>query len=167
MLRSIMTAALILSLSLTAAGCGANNNASTAAHRWNDGVNNAQTQQNLARGGPLDGRNTDGTYYADGNGRVNGYRANSADGSRTSLGNGLTNAGEDLARGAGAAARGVGDAVEDALDGMTGTTNNNNRNNTTRNNTNTAANSGINAGNSVNPPVNNTNRTTNNGTTAK
>ena len=158
MLRSIMTAALILSLSLTAAGCGANNNASTAAHRWNDGANNAQTQQNLARGGPLDGRNTDGTYYADGNGRVNGYRANSADGSRTSLGRGLTNAGEDLARGAGAAARGVGDAVEDALDGMTGTTNNNNRNNT-----NTAANSGINAGNSVNPPVNNTN----NGTTAK
>lgn len=158
MLRSIMTAALILSLSLTAAGCGANNNASTAAHRWNDGANNAQTQQNLARGGPLDGRNTDGTYYADGNGRVNGYRANSADGSRTSLGSGLTNAGEDLARGAGAAARGVGDAVEDALDGMTGTTNNNNRNNT-----NTAANSGINAGNSVNPPVNNTN----NGTTAK
>ena len=112
MLRSIMTAALILSLSLTAAGCGANNNASTAAHRWNDGVNNAQTQQNLARG-------------------------------------------------AGAAARGVGDAVEDALDGMTGTNNNNN------NNTNPAANSGINAGNSVNPPVNNTNRTTNNGTTAK
>ena len=158
MLRSIMTAALILSLSLTAAGFGANNNASTAAHRWNDGANNAQTQQNLARGGPLDGRNTDGTYYADGNGRVNGYRANSADGSRTSLGSGLTNAGEDLARGAGAAARGVGDAVEDALDGMTGTTNNNNRNNT-----NTAANSGINAGNSVNPPVNNTN----NGTTAK
>ena len=158
MLRSIMTAALILSLSLTAAGCGANNNASTAAHRWNDGANNAQTQQNLARGGPLDGRNTDGTYYADGNGRVNGYRANSADGSRTSLGSGLTNAGEDLVRGAGAAARGVGDAVEDALDGMTGTTNNNNRNNT-----NTAANSGINAGNSVNPPVNNTN----NGTTAK
>ena len=158
MLRSIMTAALILSLSLTAAGCGANNNASTAAHRWNDGANNAQTQQNLARGGPLDGRNTDGTYYADGNGRVNGYRANSADGSRTSLGSGLTNAGEDLARGAGAAARGVGDAMEDALDGMTGTTNNNNRNNT-----NTAANSGINAGNSVNPPVNNTN----NGTTAK
>ena len=158
MLRSIMTAALILSLSLTAAGCGANNNASTAAHRWNDGANNAQTQQNLARGGPLDGRNTDGTYYADGNGRVNGYRANSADGSRTSLGSGLTNAGEDLARGAGAAARGVGDAVEDALDGMTGTTNNNNRNNT-----NTAANSGINEGNSVNPPVNNTN----NGTTAK
>lgn len=156
-----MTAALILSLSLTAAGCGANNNASTAAHRWNDGVNNAQTQQNLARGGPLDGRDTDGTYYADGNGRVNGYRANSADGSRTSLGNGLTNAGEDLARGAGAAARGVGDAVEDALDGMTGTNNNNN------NNTNPAANSGINAGNSVNPPVNNTNRTTNNGTTAK
>ena len=161
MLRSIMTAALILSLSLTAAGCGANNNASTAAHRWNDGVNNAQTQQNLARGGPLDGRDTDGTYYADGNGRVNGYRANSADGSRTSLGNGLTNAGEDLARGAGAAARGVGDAVEDALDGMTGTNNNNN------NNTNPAANSGINAGNSVNPPVNNTNRTPNNGTTAK
>ena len=161
MLRSIMTAALILSLSLTAAGCGANNNASTAAHRWNDGVNNAQTQQNLARGGPLDGRNSDGTYYADGNGRVNGYRANSADGSRTSLGNGLTNAGEDLARGAGAAAQGVGDAVEDALDGMTGTNNNNN------NNTNPAANSGINAGNSVNPPVNNTNRTTNNGTTAK
>lgn len=158
MLRSIMTAALILSLSLTAAGCGANNNASTAAHRWNDGANNAQTQQNLARGGPLDGRNTDGTYYADGNGRVNGYRANSADGSRTSLGSGLTNAGEDLARGAGAAARGVGDAVEDALDGMTGTTNNNNRNNT-----NTAANSGINAGNSVNPPVNNIN----NGTTGK
>ncbi len=161
MLRSIMTAALILSLSLTAAGCGANNNASTAAHRWNDGVNNAQIQQNLARGGPLDGRDTDGTYYADGNGRVNGYRANSADGSRTSLGNGLTNAGEDLARGAGAAAQGVGDAVEDALDGMTGTNNNNN------NNTNPAANSGINAGNSVNPPVNNTNRTTNNGTTAK
>lgn len=161
MLRSIMTAALILSLSLTAAGCGANNNASTAAHRWNDGANNAQTQQNLARGGPLDGRNTDGTYYADGNGRVNGYRANSADGSRTSLGNGLTNAGEDLARGAGAAAQGVGDAVEDALDGMTGTTNNNN--NTSNNNTNPAANSGINAGNSVNPPVNNTN----NGTTGK
>ena len=161
MLRSIMTAALILSLSLTAAGCGANNNASTAAHRWNDGVNNAQTQQNLARGGPLEGRNSDGTYYADGNGRVNGYRADSADGSRTSLGSGLTNAGEDLARGAGAAARGVGDAVEDALDGMTGTNNNNN------NNTNPAANSGINAGNSVNPPVNNTNRTTNNGTTAK
>ena len=161
MLRSIMTAALILSLSLTAAGCGANNDASTAAHRWNDGANNAQTQQNLARGGPLDGRNTDGTYYADGNGRVNGYRANSADGSRTSLGNGLTNAGEDLARGAGAAARGVGDAVEDALDGMTGTTNNNN--NTSNNNTNPAANSGINAGNSVNPPVNNIN----NGTTGK
>ena len=161
MLRSIMTAALILSLSLTAAGCGANNNASTAAHRWNDGANNAQTQQNLARGGPLDGRNTDGTYYADGNGRVNGYRANSADGSRTSLGNGLTNAGEDLARGAGAAAQGVGDAVEDALDGMTGTTNNNN--NTSNNNTTPAANSGINAGNSVNPPVNNIN----NGTTGK
>lgn len=163
MLRSIMTAALILSLSLTAAGCGANNNASTAAHRWNDGANNAQTQQNMARG-TLDGRNGDGTYYADGNGRVNGYRAHSADGSRTSLGKGLANAGEDLARGAGAAARGVGDAVEDTLDGMTGTTtNNNNRNNTNNNNnnnTNTAA-------NSVNPPVNNTNRTTNNGTTVK
>lgn len=147
MLRTIMTAALILSLSLTVAGCGANNNASTAANRWNDGANNAQTQRNTARG-DADNRTTDGGYYADGTGRVDGYNTDSADGSRTNLGNSpanagngmtnagnglanagndLANAGQDLARGAGNAARGVGDAVEDTLDGLTGTPKNSSR----------------------------------------
>lgn len=147
MSRIIMTAALVLALGLTAAGCGANNNASTAAHRWNDGAYNAQTQQGLSRGVGQ----SNGSYYADRDGRVDGYNARSADGSRTSLGNGLTNAGEDLARGAGAAARGVGDAVEDTLDGITGTNNNANRSGT--GNTMTNNGSGINAGNSVNPPI--------------
>ena len=147
MLRTIMTAALILSLSLTVAGCGANNNASTAANRWNDGANNAQTQRNTARGS-TDNRTTDGSYYADRTGRVDGYNTDSADGRRTDLGDGLTNtdnsmtnagngitnagnglanAGQDLARGAGNAARGVGDAVEDTLDGLTGTPKNSSR----------------------------------------
>lgn len=147
MLRTIMTAALILSLSLTVAGCGANNNASTAANRWNDGANNAQTQRNTARGS-TDNRTTDGSYYADRTGRVDGYNTDSADGRRTNLGDGLTNpdnsmtnagngitnagnglanAGQDLARGAGNAARGVGDAVEDTLDGLTGTPKNSSR----------------------------------------
>ncbi|MDO4515790.1 MAG: hypothetical protein Q4C76_01460 [Bacillota bacterium] len=154
MSRIIMTAALVLALGLTATGCGANNNASTAAHRWNDGAYNAQTQQGLSRGVGQ----SDGSYYADRDGRVDGYHARSADGSRTGLGNGLTNAGEDLARGAGAAARGVGDAVEDTLDGITGANNSaadNGSNNGTANNAaaDTNAGSGINAGNSVNPPI--------------
>lgn len=172
MSRIIMTAALVLALGLTAAGCGANNNASTAAHRWSDGAYNAQTQQGLSRGVGQ----SNGSYYADRDGRVDGYNARSADGSRTSLGNGLTNAGEDLARGAGAAARGVGDAVEDTLDGITGANNNANRSGTGANNNvannginngtanNAAANtnngSGINAGNSVNPPIGSNNART-------
>ena len=121
MVRKLMTAALILTLGLTAAGCGGTNT-STAAHRWNN-QNNALVQQNQARG-PMDDR-TDGTYYADGSGSVNGYNTEGYTGSSTltTTGRGLANAGEDLARGAKDAARGVGDAVEDTLDGMTGTGN--------------------------------------------
>lgn len=121
MVRKLMTAALILTLGLTAAGCSGTNT-STAAHRWNN-QNNALVQQNQARG-PLDDR-TDGTYYADGSGSVNGYNTEGYTGSSTltTTGRGLANAGEDLARGAKDAARGVGDAVEDTLDGMTGTGN--------------------------------------------
>ncbi len=137
MIRLLMTAALILSLSLTAAGCGAGRDASATAHRWRDGDHTAQVQRDLARGG---------SYYADGAGRVNGRRAHSADGRRTSLGEGLRSAGEDLrsagedlARGAGDAARSVGDAAEDALDGLTGA--------------NAAPNASLNAGNSADPPV--------------
>lgn len=119
MVRKLMTAALILTLGLTAAGCGGTNT-STAAHRWNN-QNNALVQQNEARG-PLDDR-TDGTYSADGSGRVNGYNTEGYTGSSTltTTGRGLANAGEDLTRGATDAARSVGDAVEDTLDGMTGT----------------------------------------------
>lgn len=119
MVRKLMTAALILTLGLTAAGCGGTNT-STAAHRWNT-QNNALVQQNEARG-PLDDR-TDGTYYADGSGSVNGYNTEGYTGSSTltNTGRGLANAGEDLAQGAKDAAQGVGDAVEDTLDGMTGT----------------------------------------------
>lgn len=119
MVRKLMTAALILTLGLTAAGCGGTNT-STAAHRWNN-QNNALVQQNQARG-PLDDR-TSGSYYADGSGSVKGYHTEGYTGSSTltNTGRGLAGAGEDLARGAKDAARGVGDAVEDTLDGMTGT----------------------------------------------
>lgn len=121
MIRTVITAALVVVLGLSAAGCGGTN-AATSAHRWND----AQTQQRLARGDA--GERNNAAYQAGDDGWVKGFRSDGSgqttqDQSRagramTNAGRGLKDAGEDLAQGAKDAARGVGDAVEDTLDDM-------------------------------------------------
>ena len=116
MKKSLMAAALILALGLTAAGCGAGN-AGTAAYRWN----NAETQQDLARGAPED---RDGAYHADKNGRVDGFRQDQK-GDHTE--NDLKKAGEDLMQGAKDAGKSIGKATEETLDGLTGTPKNSSR----------------------------------------
>lgn len=95
MLRTIMTAALLLALPLTAAGCG---QGGTAA----DHDSRTETHQ------------TDGVYQADDQGRVSG-----TDRDRTDLGEDLEQAGEDLTRDAKDAAKDAGDAAKGVLDGMT------------------------------------------------
>ena len=116
MKKSLMAAALILVMALTAAGCGANN-AGTAAYRWN----NAETQQDLARGAP---ETRDGTYHADKDGRVEGFREDQR-GEHTE--NDLKKAGEDLMQGAKDAGESIGKAAGDTLDGLTGTPKNSSR----------------------------------------
>lgn len=128
MVRKFMTAALILTLGLSAAGCGSQNagNAGTAAHRWRDNTSASQQwaiqHQNEARG-TLDYRGN-GAYGADRDGRVDGYHARTTDGTRgrtgTRAGEDLKKAGRDLGNAAKNAARGVGDAAEDTLDIATG-----------------------------------------------
>ena len=116
MKKTLITAILILAVSLSAAGCGAEN-AGTSAYRWN----NAETQQNLARGAPEE---RDGAYHADENGRVDGFRKNGT-GEHTE--NDLKKAGEDLMKGAEDAGKSIGKATEEVLDGMTGTPKNSSR----------------------------------------
>ena len=109
MKKSFITAALILAIALSAAGCGTGN-AGTSAYQWNG----TQSQQELARGT----EKQDGTYHADKNGQVDGYRT---DGSTDHTENSLTKAGEDLTQGAKDAGESIGKAAEDTLDGLTGT----------------------------------------------
>lgn len=119
MKRSLMAAALILALGLTAAGCGAQN-AGTAAYRWNS-QNSAETQQDLARGAPQE---RTGAYHADEKGRVDDFR----DKHRSEhTEDDLKKAGEDLMKGAEDAGKSIGKATEEVLDGMTGTPKNSSR----------------------------------------
>lgn len=99
MLRTIMTAALLLALPLTAAGCG------------QGGTSAAQSSRE-------DTHQTDGTYQADDQGRVSGSDQDK-DKDGTDLGDDLKKAGEDLTRDAKDAARDAGDAAKDVLDGVT------------------------------------------------
>ena len=116
MKKRMITASLILAVALSAAGCGANN-AGTSAYRWN----NAQTQQDLARGTP---ETSDGRYHADDRGRVDDFRK---DGKAEHTEDGLKKAGEDLMQGAKDAGESIGKAAEDTLDGLTGTPKNSSR----------------------------------------
>ena len=117
MVRKLMTAALILTLGLSVAGCG-NKDAGTAANRWAGTGTNAASQEwaiqreTQARG-PLEDSST---YHADRDGRVDGYHARTSDGTRGKVGEDLKDAGKDLGDAAKDAARGVGDAAEDTLD---------------------------------------------------
>ena len=116
MKKTVITAALILAVALSAAGCGADN-AGTSAYRWN----NAQTQQDLARGAP---EASDGRYHADDRGRVDDFRKDSK---AEHTEDDLKKAGEDLMQGAKDAGTSIGKATEETLDGMTGTPKNSSR----------------------------------------
>ena len=115
MARKLMTAALILTLALTAAGCGTKN-AGASARNWVDGYDRTYE----ATG--------DGHYAADNPGQVKGYGAHSNDTGRDvtdslknagrDAANGAKNAGRDVANGMKDAAQNIGDAAEDALDDM-------------------------------------------------
>lgn len=103
MLRTIMTAALLLALPLTTAGCG-------------------QGSTSAAQSSREDTHQTDGTYQADDQGRVSGSendRDKDRDQDRSDLGDDLKKAGEDLTRDAKDAARDAGDAAKGVLDGVT------------------------------------------------
>ena len=119
MRRTLITAALILAIGLSAAGCGAQN-AGTAAYRWNS-QNSAESQQDLARGAP---ESHTGAYHADEDGRVDDFR----EGHRSEhTEDDLKKAGEDLMKGAEDAGKSIGKATEEVLDGMTGTPKNSSR----------------------------------------
>lgn len=110
MRKYLITAALILAVGLSAAGCGAQN-AGTAAYQWNG----TQAQQDLARGTPEE---RTGTYHADEDGRVEDFQK---DHSSEHTENDLKKAGEDIMQGARDAGESIGKAAENTLDGMTGT----------------------------------------------
>lgn len=120
MRNSLIAAALVLVLGLSAAGCGTQN-AGTSAYRWNDSQNNAQTQQELARG-PLE--DSTGAYHADKGGKVDDFQRNHG---AEHAEDGLKKAGEDILNGAKNAGKSIGNAAEDTLDGMTGTPKNSSR----------------------------------------
>ncbi len=116
MARKLMTAALILTLALTAAGCGTKN-AGASARNWVDGYDRYYETTD------------DGHYTADNQGRVQGYDARTNDTGRDvtddiknagrDAANDAKNAGRDVANGMKNAARNIGDATEDTLDDMT------------------------------------------------
>ncbi|MBR2490273.1 MAG: hypothetical protein IKB65_02190 [Ruminiclostridium sp.] len=116
MRKALISAALILAVALSAAGCGAEN-AGTSAYRWNG----TQSQQDLARGTPED---HDGRYYADSKGRVDDFQK---DGKAEHTEDDLKKAGEDLLKGTEDAGKSIGKATEEVLDGMTGTPKNSSR----------------------------------------
>ena len=116
MRKTLITAALILAVALSAAGCGAEN-AGTSAYRWNG----TQSQQDLSRGTTED---RDGAYHADKKGRVDGFRK---DGKAEHTEDDLKKAGEDLMNGAKDAGKSIGKAAEETLDGLTGTPKNSSR----------------------------------------
>ena len=115
MVRKLMTAALVLTLGLSLAACGAQN-AGTAAKGM--GTNAASQdwaiqRQREARG-PLE---DSGSYKADTDGRVKGYDTDSADGKRSTVTGKLKQAGDDLADGAGSALKDTGEATKDVAEG--------------------------------------------------
>lgn len=148
MARKLLTAALILTLALTAASCGTKN-AGTSANRWNENDNLSAAARKADEGngwadtarneswGPL----AEGSYAADNQGRVKGYDsslngaglntsgADAKDGTKSladsakdtakDAAHKAKNAGDDIADGMKDAARSIGDAAEDALDNMT------------------------------------------------
>ena len=117
MLRNVMTAALVLTLGLTAAGCS-NSTAGASARNWWDNTaaeRRATDAQNESRG-PLN----NSRYTADRDGRVRGYEAQTNDSAagRNAAAQ-AKQAGRDAVNGVKNAARSVGDAAEDALDDVT------------------------------------------------
>lgn len=112
MARKLMTAALILTLAFTAAGCGTKN-AGASARSWVDGYDRTYEASGDSR------------YTADNQGRVRGYdtpgsdAANDMKNAGRDAANAAKNAGQDAANGMKNAARSIGDATEDALDDMT------------------------------------------------
>lgn len=123
MARKLMTAALILTLAFTAAGCGTKN-AGASARNWVDGYDRTYEASGNSR------------YTADSQGRVQGYdtpgsdaandiknagrdAVNDAKNAGRDAANAAKNAGQDAANGMKNAARSIGDATEDALDDMT------------------------------------------------
>ena len=111
MVRKLTLAALVLTLGLTAAGCGSTAGAGAAASRWPETADGRTIEyQNEARG-PL----SDGYYSADEEGRVAGF-----DGRRTGtdqIGQEVRKTGQDMLQGAKDAAKNAGDMAEDAIDG--------------------------------------------------
>jgi hypothetical protein len=131
MLRKLVSLGLLLTLALSAAGCGSNNNnTGTSARGWNSTTSAAQNRTasyDAESRGPL----SDGAYSADKYGRVSGYDTDGSDAktdgsdAKSDLdqaGNDLKDATENIGSAAKNTARSIGDATEDALDRMTGTT---------------------------------------------
>lgn len=125
MVHKLLTAALVLTLCLSAVGCGSG----TAQNYGGMGTNAAsqdwtKTQENESRGPIDDTSNT--AYHADDDGRVDGFGSdggtpgqdlNNAGRDIAQAGedawNGAKDVGEDLARGAENAGRAIGNAAED------------------------------------------------------
>ncbi len=125
MVHKFLTAALVLTLCLSAVGCGSG----TAQNNGGMGTNAAsqdwtKTQENDSRG-PIEDTN-DSAYYAGENGNVRGFGSEEetpgddlkdagrdlAQAGEDTL-NGAENAGEDLAEGAEDTGRAIGHAAED------------------------------------------------------
>lgn len=140
MVRKLMTAALVLTLALTAAGCGTGN-AGTAANRWSGGMNDAATGNNAQdRRWQDESETMDGAYSANEKGRVKGFEgydptdprltesgSDALHKAKTDAKKGTTdlkNAAKDMGDAAKNAAKSIGDTAEDALDDMTGKTKN-------------------------------------------
>jgi hypothetical protein len=128
MLRKLVSLGLLLTLALSAAGCGTNSSG-TSARGWNSTTSAAQNRTasyDAESRGPL----SDGAYSADKYGRVSGYDTDGSDAKTDSdaksdlnqAGNDLKDATENIGSAAKNTARSIGDATEDALDRMTGTT---------------------------------------------
>lgn len=111
MVHKLITAALVLTLCLSAVGCGSR----TAQNNGGMGTNAAsqnwsKTQDGESRG-PIDGKN-DSAYYAGENGKVDGF---GSDGKTP--GEDLNDAGRDLAQAGKDALNGAKDAGKDVAQG--------------------------------------------------
>lgn len=115
MVRKLMTAACILALALALTACGGEK-ASTAANR-SMGTNAASQQWEFERQGREAKKpQGNGSYHADENGHVEGFRRHSAEENVKQAGEDLKNTVKDAAEGVGDISREIGDAAKDAVE---------------------------------------------------